>query len=270
MTGCSRAGEEKPEITSDDKPVAAPTGRITVPEGIEGSYRDALETTRELGRRVQILHERVIPSGDSLRLQNHLASIGDLAVVISAQQKQIRDLNRQLHRANEITAAFQDSLDLLNDLILEKNLELVYLLETSYQDDLKLKELQENIYFLFVESIFKSVKIEDLKDELQAIYYTIGTREHLNDLGVLKKTGKIFSRQEEVSDDLDKDNFIRLHAVNTTFIPVYARRVKLLTQHPASSYRLLKEDKLVRAIEITDPERFWHTSRFLIIEVGGK
>jgi len=52
-----------------------------------------------------------------------------------------------------------------------------------------------------------------------------------------------------------------------TDIPLYATKAKLWSTHPEGTYELVKgdDDKLI--FHITDTQRFWSLTKYLIIEV---
>ena len=50
-------------------------------------------------------------------------------------------------------------------------------------------------------------------------------------------------------------------------IPVQAKKAVLVTDHPASSYEMVKEDDMIAYLEIKDPEAFWKLSKYAVVEV---
>ncbi len=86
------------------------------------------------------------------------------------------------------------------------------------------------------------------------------------------KTQKIISTDGLVSptkvlqSDFNKDYFVKIDAREVKEIPLYAKRVKMLTNHPKTAYRLeLKDGQYT--LFITDTKSFWSVSKYLVIEV---
>jgi hypothetical protein len=49
-------------------------------------------------------------------------------------------------------------------------------------------------------------------------------------------------------------------------VPLFAKKAKLVTTHPNESYNLVKnQEGVVEKIDITDPEKFWSASKYLVI-----
>ena len=46
-----------------------------------------------------------------------------------------------------------------------------------------------------------------------------------------------------------------------------SRDAKLLTNHPAGTYNLLRDANKQYVLRITDPQRFWSTSKYLVVQV---
>jgi len=47
---------------------------------------------------------------------------------------------------------------------------------------------------------------------------------------------------------------------------LYSKKAKLLTNHPSSSYVLEKVNEYL-VLKITDPNKFWEISKYLVVEV---
>jgi len=98
-------------------------------------------------------------------------------------------------------------------------------------------------------------------------YYIVEPSEYLKDKGVITKQEEFLGMDKiyELNPDFDDDCFTRvdinlLHEVALNG----AVKVKLLTKHPADSYKLIKTsayDKLV----ILDQKKFWDASNYLVI-----
>lgn len=254
--------------TAEDGLRAAVTNRVSIPQGVSVALEQVRASTEALSERIEIVDERLKPDAGTLSVTPEAIDFNDISEKLAEQRKMIRELNRQLQIAARLTHEMQDSINVLNKLILDKNLKLLYMKENSEAQDVHLKELQENVYYLFIENLFKSAENEELKDEAQTVYYTLGTIEELSDMGVVNKSSNILKEGKwKISETKDPANFIRMNS-ETSFIPIYTRKIKLLSSHPENSFKIIKENDFVEAIEITDPSRFWSTTKYLIIVTG--
>ena len=69
----------------------------------------------------------------------------------------------------------------------------------------------------------------------------------------------------KLSNNLDINMFTKIDYTQTTSIPVNSKRIKIVTTHPTGSFSLDKTGKTVNSIVISDPERFWSASKYLVI-----
>jgi hypothetical protein len=87
-------------------------------------------------------------------------------------------------------------------------------------------------------------------------------------INVLTKTGGFIGIGNNT--DLIPDNstayFTKTDIAKLSIIPLNAKFKKLLTTHPAGSYKIA-EDKKSDSLVITDPLAFWSENKYLVIAV---
>ena len=59
--------------------------------------------------------------------------------------------------------------------------------------------------------------------------------------------------------------FKTVDITQTNTIPINSKEAKLVTSHPSDSYKLQVENDKVTNIVITDPDKFWKASKYLVI-----
>ena len=106
---------------------------------------------------------------------------------------------------------------------------------------------------------------------LNQAFLVSGTYKDLRDKGILYKEGGFLGigRLESIKDDFDESIFTEVNISELKSIPVNnSRKVKLVTEHPAGSYELVKEDEnTISSIAILDPGEFWKISRYAVVEL---
>lgn len=102
--------------------------------------------------------------------------------------------------------------------------------------------------------------IEQQVERLNTAYYVAGTAKELKDKNV------VVSRKQ-VNGDFDPSAFTQIDITQTESIPFDARKARILTHHPSSSYELVDtdEDKHIDQIAIRNPETFWKQSKYLVV-----
>ncbi len=180
---------------------------------------------------------------------------------IGSLSKKLKDSKLKISGMEKMIENLQNSLNLkdeeINDLknkIEGLNIELSTL-NTNY------KSLDNNLKNVSAESAAKT-------EALNTAYYAIGTSKELKEKNVISKTGGFIGigKSTKVSEEFNKDYFTKINIEQTTSINLGAKKVKILTTHPKSSYKLVGE-KPIEKIEITNPKEFWSASKYLVIIV---
>lgn len=100
---------------------------------------------------------------------------------------------------------------------------------------------------------------DDIKDK--AYYYT-SERKHLKNMGIINKKDEYMAQSEDVvkkyGKTIDKSSEAR--------IQLWGKKYKLLTKHPAGSYKTEQGSyKKYLIFVIVDPEKFWAESDVAVI-----
>jgi hypothetical protein len=100
-------------------------------------------------------------------------------------------------------------------------------------------------------------------------YILYGDRQHLFDKGVLQSEGGLLGKNVKLTSKLDQGLFspIDIKKVQEINIGV-TRKQKALTIHPADSFYFVKTDGQTY-LKITDPDRFWSVSKYLVVVIEG-
>lgn len=181
---------------------------------------------------------------------------------LAGYERSIKDLK---HRVSE----YQGQLDLL---VAEKEAILQDLDRTMVErDDLV---VQVNVLGEDVEQ--KSGIIEDQNQQLLAkdeafhsAYFTVGTFKTLRDRSVLQKEGGFLgiNRVTTLAEAPDNNQFEKIDTRQVTRIPIYAKRFDIVSERDPASYEVEYADDRAEWLNITDPEKFWKKSRYLVIVV---
>lgn len=103
-----------------------------------------------------------------------------------------------------------------------------------------------------------------LEHNLNSCYYVVSTKSELKRHGIIS-TG--FLRKSRLrDDDFDIGYFNVADKRSLRNISISSSKVKLLTRHPGSSYRISGTGK-TKVLEITNPARFWALSNYLVVQV---
>lgn len=104
----------------------------------------------------------------------------------------------------------------------------------------------------------------NLTNELNSCYYAIGTKGELKDARIIE-TG-FLRKTKLLQADFQQSYFTQSDKRTLTTIPTHSKKAKILTNMPADSYTIEDYDGL-KTIKVTNPEKFWSLSNYLVIQV---
>lgn len=178
-------------------------------------------------------------------LEENKTLIAKLRGQAKGSAARITELERTIAELESTIAAKDAEIDTLKEELSSANKSLATLID-MYRDKSQLADMQ--------------------RGEMNAAHYLIGTLKELKEKGVLTKEGGVVgigSVNKLNMTALPKEQFTTVDLTGTPEIVIGAKKAKLATSHPDGSYRLDGGSKLV----ITDPEKFWSVSKYLVIEV---
>jgi len=149
----------------------------------------------------------------------------------------------------------------------EKEAQLQALREELDKKDIHIAELDEtvanltsNVNQLTEETTQKSQTISTQDKDLHTAWFVFGTKKEL-------KEQRILDDGEVLRSNFNKDYFTKIDYRIDKEIKLYSKSAKMLTAHPSSSYTLQRDANKQYVLRITDPDLFWSTSKYLVIEV---
>jgi len=171
---------------------------------------------------------------------------------ISSLSKKLKNSNLKLEGLEKMIENLQNSINLKDSEIAE--------LKTKMEGlNIELSNLTTNYQEVESEVAVKT-------QEINTAYYAIGTSKELKEKSVIsKERGFIgLGKTTKVKADFNKEYFTKVNIEQTNSISIGAKKVKIITTHPSSSYKIIGE-KPVEKIEITNAKEFWSASKYLVI-----
>ena len=135
-------------------------------------------------------------------------------------------------------------------------------LKAAGRTDLILSALGSGLLDELKEEAAKNAEtISNQDKELHTVYYVFGTKKEL-------KANNIY----QSGDVLKKDNFNKNYFTKADMrvdkeIKLCSKSAKILTTHPAGTYTLQQDAQKQYVLRITNPEKFWSTSKYLVVMV---
>lgn len=214
---------------------------ITVAGESEGGRRPVEEIDNDIKAIDRLLREN---RSKIESLQRSAALLRKANLRIDGLEKMIADMNRQLAEKKTEVEQLRESLVRMGD---------------------EVKSLTEEVAVRSAEVENLSGEKVELQNQLNTVYYIVGAEKELRDAQIINKQGFI-GRTLTVGRNSNFDSFTMADSRLLTEIPVGQKKATLVTSHPEGSYELVTDsNKIVEKLLITDPVRFWESSKILII-----
>ncbi len=179
----------------------------------------------------------------------------------------IAKLRKQLNESSINAEQLQKTIDGLMTQLEEKNNDLKDLRAQLEAKDIHITELDntvnslsQDISELKTEGEQKTNTINSQDKQLNTAWYVFGTKSELKEHNILV-SGKV------LQSNFDKSYFTKIDIRETKEIKLYSKSVELLTSHPSSSYTLSTDLNKQYILRITNPQLFWSTSKYLVVQV---
>lgn len=105
--------------------------------------------------------------------------------------------------------------------------------------------------------------------ELNKAYYCVGTAKELKENGVVTREGGFAGMGRTTTlntQGMNMEYFKQVDITQMLEIPVNAKKAKLITSHPAGSYKMDAVEGKTEKLVISDPNAFWSVSKYLVIQ----
>jgi chromosome segregation ATPase len=196
------------------------------------------------------------------RITENFKMIND---ILQRNKAQLQELNRKYSGSTKEVASLKNTIVRLNREMEESAVRLAGLQQELAAKDEKIAQLSQDITALAIEAEQQSITIQEQDRSLNTAYYVFGTQKELKDQKIL--SGGFMKATRVLQDTFNKEYFLTIDIREVTEIPLYAKKAKLWSTHPEGTYEFvtLKDGNLL--FQVTDTQRFWSLTKYLIIEV---
>ena len=194
--------------------------------------------------------------------------------LLKKQNDKIRQLENQLSESNDSNAQSLNLISHLKEQLNAKNIQIAQLKEELEKKNVDITRLQEQVESQRLTINTQTVTISELNRRTQrqgealarqdAIlnngYVLIGSKDDLKRKGILKK-GKIVADAA-----LDRSKFAKVDIREWREISFTAKRPRILTNLPSSSYEITTTGNRNFTLTVKNPSDFWRISTYLVIQ----
>lgn len=186
--------------------------------------------------------------------------------ILQRNKRQLDELNRKYSSSNTEVTTLKNTINRLNREMQESTGRLAELQKELALKDEQIAQLSQDITSLALETEQQYSTIQEQDRTLHTAYYVFGTGNELKDQKIL--SGGFLQATRVMQDTFNKEYFLQIDIREVTEIPLYSKKGKLWSTHPEGTYEFVKGGDENLTFKITDTQRFWSLTKYLIIEVS--
>lgn len=190
---------------------------------------------------------------------------------MEARRKKLEELEAKLRKSANYNAEMKKTIESLRSQIEAQESTIASLQEELKKAHVEIDNLNMRVDSLSLANSNVTKEKEEaesealqLANQLNTCYYVIGSKSELKKYKIIE-TG--FLRKTKILEgDFEKSYFTKADKRTLTEISLHTQKAKVLSNHPADSYRLATIDGTL-VLEILNPSEFWERSNFLVIQI---
>jgi chromosome segregation ATPase len=200
------------------------------------------------------------------RINDNIRGIADL---MKENKEKMANLEKRLKRSGSKLANFEKMVASLNDQVVQKDKQLEEMNVRLTALNTQVDKLNTDLTASNTENEARGKTIDEQTTKLHTAYYTTGTFKELKEKQVLVKEGGVLGlgSQKELKDNFNSKAFTPIDITKVQTIPLQSTGAQLVTNHPSDSYTIEIKGDQVSDLRILDPEKFWATSKYLVVVV---
>lgn len=246
-------------------------GRIIVQK--DNEIQDMLTTINEIQTGFRLISQAegrvsLNKSGEGTNLQEQIQNdINFISNQMKRNRELIEKLQKQAREGSVAAEQLRKTIEGLTAELSDKNKQLENLRIELSAKDLRINELDETVVSLNKDVATLKTESQQLNNtistqdkQLNTAWYAFGTKKELTNNRILEK-GRV------LQSNYNKSYFTKVDIRIDKEIKLYSKSAKILTSHPSSSYSLIQDASKQYVLRITNPEQFWSTSKYLVVEV---
>lgn len=230
-----------------------------------GSMNEIQENLARIKEREDIMTARFDKGNvevDNNMKDEIIADIDMINNLLLENKNKMASLNSRLKKSNVKIAELEKMIENMAMQLQEKDAQIATL-------QTQLAEANQQLAVLFQEYNNRIEELGDQEDELNKAFYCYGSAKELKEQGVVTKEGGFIGlgKSTKLSADFNKEYFTQVDITLFSEVTLNAKKAKIVTNHPSDSYKIEVTDDSVDKLVITDSDKFWSSSKYLVIIV---
>jgi septal ring factor EnvC (AmiA/AmiB activator) len=247
---------------------------IDLKSEMDETYRKSLEEIEEsLNSIIEmrgIVNRNSIEEGmnKSSSKEKIIEGIQVLNSLLLESERKIEQLKLQVRKGDAESETLNRIINQMERKLENENEKVMTLKAELSKRDYEIEDLTARINELESEKYRLMTNYKKIYRESKTVYMVEGTSKELKQKGIIDKQGGILSlgSVSVLNRNFSSEYFKEINMEENTMIHIYAKNIKLITEHPTQSYELLQPNDETTFLHITDPKEFWKASRYLVIQ----
>ena len=237
------------------------TEMMSVIDDVEENFSQIREAEKYLA--VQSAEKGELSANTKQRINDNFKMVNE---ILQKNKAQLAELNKKYSSSTGQAATLRKTIDRLNQEMQESAVRINDLqTELSLRDE-TIAQLSTNVTELSGHMEEQSVTIREQEKSLNTAYFVFGTMKELKDQKIL--SGGFLQSTKVLDGSFNHDYFLEIDIREVSRIPLYDKKAKLWSTHPDDTYEFEKGADGNLTFVITDTQRFWSLTKYLIIEVS--
>lgn len=273
LSSCGNMGRNEALKAENDSLNIVLAERDAELEGIMAAFNEVQEGFRlinEAEKRVDLQSGVAEGASAAQKIREDIRFISEK---LQSNRTRIAELEEQLNNSKYASSQLKKTIASLKAELESKTQQVETLQTELASKNIRIAELDDavaglnqNVNDLMAENAAKSEVVASQDKALNAGWFVYGTSSELKEQKIISK--KFLQKTKVLENkDFNKDYFTQIDIRADKEIKLYSKNAELLTAHPAGTYELVKDDKGQLTLVITNPNKFWSVSRYLVIEV---
>jgi hypothetical protein len=197
-------------------------------------------------------------------------AIADITASMEETEQKYQSARNRYYNASSKVKALEEEVSELKVLVQQKDSLINVMNEKSAALAATIEEQTASIETLTGKNSEMEATISELTGNLNTAWYIAGTKDELINSNVIIKTGGFLGflgRVMVLSPSLNSSSMEKIDIREKTSFPLTSTidKLEFISLHPSGSYQLTTTDAETVTLTVTDPERFWEGSRYLVV-----
>jgi chromosome segregation ATPase len=262
MSSCVESSKKYQALLSEKEAL------VVENQTLENEFNATMGILNEVENNLQAIRDAeglLLVQQEGSEREQMVSELIQLKEVMAANHARLDSLDNALAKSNRSNANLRAQVKKLQAQLVEKEEMIANLQGQIAEKDGQIANLNTEVTNLNENLGKANTEIENLTNanlmqtnELNAVYYIGASKKELKAKGIMSNLKNILKKE------IPTEEFTKADKRELNSITFEAKKVVVISSHPANSYSISNIDKKTVELVITDPEAFWSVTKYLV------